>query len=243
MKKSLSILSVFFLSLSLLSYVSAKPSKTKSGLNNDPTVFYFENYTSIPIKLLTTKTTKIYSTKKGKISPKIGTIKPGKVVQLIAMNKSAYRISAKGKYGKVKGWVNPKNLASKDPKFIENLQKLYTRQIKVQNLIANNRVAIGMTVDETIQSLGQPTKKQQRITKDGKSGKYEFIEFEKVKHYRYITNHQTGFTYKKLSHVTNEEKSNVTVEFTNNVITAISTTENSGNTSISEVMPPIIIGF
>jgi len=94
----------------------------------------------------------------------------GSSVQLVAMTENVYRVSGKGKYGKIKGWVSPKSLASQDPNFIENLQKLYQRQLKVNNFIANKQVAIGMTLNEVAQSLGNPTKKESVITKDGTSG-------------------------------------------------------------------------
>ena len=243
MQKLTSILYVAGITLSMLMPLTAAPAIKKSGLDNDPDVVYLKYYTSIPIKFLTIKDTALYASKKGKSSRKLGTFSSGTSVQLLAMNENAYRISGKGKYGLLKGWVSPKNLASLDPKFVENLQKLYERQMRVTALIKNKQVAIGMSLSEVIQALGEPTKKQDRVTKDGRSGKYEFIQFEEQKHYRYLTDRHTGQIFKQLSHITTEEKSNITVEFANNVVTAITAEEDNGPGKINIIVPPIIFGF
>lgn len=243
MKKLTSILSAAGLTLALITQISAAPALQKSGLDNDPEVVYLEQYTSIPIKFLTVESTALYASKKGKSSRKLGTLSTGTSVQLLAMNENAYRISGKGKYGQIKGWVSPKSLASQDPKFVENLKKLYVRQMKVQNLIKNKQVAIGMSLSEVLQSLGEPTKKEDKVTKDGRSGKYEFIQFDEQKHYRYVTDQRTGRVYRQLSHVTTEEKSNITVEFENNVVTAITAKEDKGPGKINIIVPPIILGY
>jgi len=243
MQKLTSILYTVGISIAMLTPLTAAPTMKKSGLDNDPEVVYLKYYTSIPIKFLTIEDTALYSSKKGTSSRKLGSFSPGTSVQLLAMNQNAYKISGKGKYGLLKGWVSPKNLASKDPKFVENLQKLYKRQMKVAALIENKQIAIGMTLNEIQQSLGEPTKRQDRITKDGRSGKYEFIQYDEQKHYRYVTDQRTGNIFKQLSHVTTEEKSNISVEFEKNVVTAITSVEDNGPGKINIIVPPIIFGF
>jgi len=243
MQKLTSILYSAGISLTMLTPLTAAPAMKKSGLDNDPEVVYLKYYTSIPIKFLTIEDTALYSSKKGKSSRKLGTFKSGTSVQLLAMDENAYRISGKGKYGLLKGWVNPKSLASLDPKFVENLQNLYVRQMKVAALIKNKQVAIGMSLSEVLQSLGQPTKRQDRVTKDGRSGKYEFIKFDEQKHYRYVTDPRTKQVYRQLSHVTTEEKSNITVEFESNIVTAITAKEDNGPGKINIIVPPIIFEF
>lgn len=231
--------------LALISTIplAAAPTTKKSGLDNDPEVLYLKQYTSVPIKFLTIENTALYASKKGKSSRKIGTLSSGTSVELLAMNENAYRISGPGKYGTLKGWVSPKSLANQDPKFVENLKKLYERQMKVQALIKNNQVAIGMSLSEVLESLGEPTKREDRVTKDGRSGKYEFIQYDEQKHYRYVTDQRTGNVYKQLSHVTKEEKTNTTVEFENNVVTAITAKEDNGPGKVNIIVPPIIFGF
>jgi hypothetical protein len=243
MKKLTSIFYPAIFSMLLIAPLIGAPDDRKSGLDDDPEVVYLEHYTSIPITFLTIEDTAIYASKKGRSSRKLGTFSSGTSVQLLAMNENAYRISGKGKYGLLKGWVSPKSLASKDPKFVENLQKLYERQMKVKALIENKQVAIGMSLSEVLQSLGEPTKREDRVTKDGKSGTYEFIQFDEQKHYRYVTDPRTGNIYKQLSHITTEEKSNITVEFEKNLVTAITAKEDKGPGKINIIVPPIIFGF
>lgn len=243
MKSFTSILAISTLSLGLLAPLSAAPDLKKSGLDDDPSLVYLEHYTSMPIKFLLIEDTALYASKTGKNSRKLGTLASGSSVQLLAMNENAYRISGKSKYGLLKGWVSPKSLASQDPKFVENLQQLYRRQMKVNNLISNKQVAIGMSVSEVIQSLGEPTKKEDKITKDGRSGIYDFIQLEEKKHYRYITDPRTGNLYRQLSHITTEEKSKVTVEFESNVVTSITSKEDNGPGKINIIIPPVIFGY
>ncbi len=234
------------LSLAIISpIVSAQFSNQRASsttLNTDPDVLSLENYPS-PIQLLVAKDTALYASKTGIKSRKLGSLSAGAPVQLIAMTEKAYRVSAKGKYGKLKGWVSPNSVASKDPNFVENLKKLYHRQLNVNKLIANKQVAIGMTITEVNQALGEPTKKQVTLTKDGSSGTYEFIETEKQKHYRHIQDRQTGQIFRQLSHVTTVEKSNVAVDFINDVVTAIVTKDNSSAPTIETIIPPLYFRY
>lgn len=225
-----------------VSLVDAIPPK-RAPLNNDPEVLYMEHYNAKEITFLTTETIPVYSSKKGVNSRMLTTIQAGSKVSLVALTEHAYRVSGQGKNGKVLGWVNPKKLASKDPDFIVNLQKVYARQMTVNELLAKNEVAIGMTLSEVKLSLGEPTKKTSKVTKDGRSGTWEFIESEEVKHYNYVTDPRTGMLYKTLSHVTTEEKSNITVNFENKVVTSIVRVEDNGPDKVKIITPPIILGF
>lgn len=243
MKKFTHHLLVFSILLAVFVQISAATPFKKSALDNDPEVVYLTQYTNVPIKFLTVEDTTLYASRKGKSSRKLGTLPSGSSVQLLAMTDKAYRISGKGKYGQIRGWVSPTSLASQDPKFVDNLEKLYKRQIAVQNLIKNRQIAIGMTLSEVLQSLGEPTKKKDRVTKDGRSGIYEFIEFDEQKHYRFVTDRRTGQVYRQLSHITTEEKSNIAVEFENNIVTAITSKEDNGPGNIKIVVPPVILGF
>jgi len=215
----------------------------KPTLNTDPEVVYMEDYANKPITFIATETIAVYSSKKGKKSRKLGSFHAGTRLTLLAITEHAYRVSGPGKYGKLNGWVNPNKLASKDPKFIEHLKLLYKRQMIIKSLIANKEVAIGMSIDEVRQSLGKPTTKESRITKEGRTGKWEYIEYEEHKYYRYVTDPRTGQVYRQLSHVTKEEKSKITVEFVNNIVTAISNKEDNGPDKIRIITPPVILGF
>jgi len=240
--KITTILSISAISLGAIAPIASaqfsSSRASKASLNNDPEILELEDYTT-PIKLLLVKDTAIYASKTGNKSRKLGTLTSGSSVQLVAMTENVYRIAGKGKYGKIRGWVSPKSVASQDPNFIGNLKNLYQRQIKVNQLIAKKQVAIGMTVEEVGKALGKPTKKEVAITKDGSSGSYQYIQHDQQKHYRYVSDHLTGRVFKQLSHVTTIEKSNISIDFVNDVVTAITTKDDASEGQINTIIPPI----
>lgn len=212
----------------------------KSLLDNDPEVVYTNEFTEDRIELLVAKTGPVYSSKKGKFGGTwLGQLKEGTKAELIGFDESAYQIRGTSDRGGVSGWVSPKILASKDKDFVENLKKVYHRQLEVRELIVNQEVAIGMTLDEVAKSLGTPTKTKVRQTAKGQSGQWEYIEYEEVKHYQTVYNRTTGQRYRQLVEVTKEELSKLVVEFENNVITAIEQSESHDGGTVKIVVPPL----
>jgi len=100
-----------------------------------------------------------------------------------------------------------------------------------------------MTIDEVQKSIGEPTKKESRITKDGRTGKWDFIKGKEKKHYTNTVDPRTGQVFRRFSHVTVEETEKLTVEFENNVVTAIASLENSSAGNIRMIVPPVIFRF
>jgi len=225
--KSLSLLLLLLLSLSEMSFAQAAPALTKSDLKNEVGVVYTEEFSASPIKLLVIKPGIVYATKKG--GRQLGQLKLDTKAELVGFTERAYKIRGTADHGGVSGWVTPKAFASKDPKFVENLKNIHARTLQVRELIAAKEVAIGMTTAEVTASLGEPTKTSARATKTGQSGKWEFIEYDEVKHYNTLRNPHTGATYRQYSHTTQEIKHQVAVEFENNIVTAVesSTAKNS----------------
>ena len=210
-----------------------------SLLNNDPEVVFFEP--NDEMILLVVKESTVFATKKG--GRKLGTYPVDTKLRLLGMTDKGYKVKGKAKHSLVTGWVSPKNLASKQPKFVEELKQYYERELEIRELIANKEVAIGMTIDEVEQSVGEPTKKESRITKDGRTGKWEFIKGKELKHYTNTVDPRTGQVFRRFSHVTVEEQEKLTVEFENNVVTAISSLENNSAGNIRIIVPPIIFRF
>ncbi len=143
MKKEIVVL---LLLISLIPAVYSAPNR--SLLDDDPKVIYLEEHVEKPVELLVIKAAQVFSDKEGK-RPLGNLVKDQKVI-LQAMTDRAYRVSAQTGGNKVTGWVAPWAFASKDPKFVGNLKKLYTRQLEVVALIKEGRPAIGMTVDEIL---------------------------------------------------------------------------------------------
>ena len=211
-----------------------------SLLDQDKDVVYMNRTVDEPIELLVIKEAPIYADKNG--NRLLGHVKVDQTVVLQAMNDKAYRVSAKTGGNKVVGWVAPWAFASKDPDFVENLKKLYERELEVQALIELGEVAIGMTMDEVSQVLGTPTKTTIRVTNKGRSGTWEFIDYEEIIHYNYFNDPISGSVYKQYSHTTKEEKGKTTIEFEDDLVTAIEHTEDRGNAGrVKVVVPPIVL--
>lgn len=213
----------------------------KSRLNSDPNVLYFEQLKIKPITLTAKQATFGYATKKG--GRKLGTYQAGTQLTLIAMTHNAYKVVGMARNGKVRGWIAPAHVEAKDPAFAVNIKKFYERQMKINELIANHDVAIGMTIDEVQRSLGEPTTKETRISEHGRSGKWEFIQAKEQKHYNYFRDPYNGMIYKRFSHTTVEEKSRLTVEFKDEVVSSIVAKENGQAPKIKIIAPPIYCPF
>jgi hypothetical protein len=213
----------------------------KSLLEQDPEVVYLEQTVKEPIELMVLKEAPVFSDKEGKV--RLGFLKANQKVRLEAMTEKVYRVRGQGLRNGIVGWVAPWAFASKDPEFVANLKKLYERQIEVQAIIAENEVAIGMTIEEVGLSRGKPTKTSLRRTKQGQSGKWEYIDYEEVKHYVTRVDPLTGAAYRQLSHVTQEEKGKTVIEFEDEVVTAIEESEDRKGGNVRIVVPPVVFGW
>lgn len=230
-------------SLLLMSLVPAGYSAPKrSLLDDDPEVIYLEEHVEKPVELLVIKKAQVFGDKEGK-RPLGSLVKDQKVI-LQAMTDRAYRVSAQTGGNKVTGWVAPWAFASKDPKFVENLKSLYERQMEVAKLVAENRAAIGMTLEEAAKALGSPSKTKVRQTAKGRSGNWEFVDYEEVRHYTYVRDSVSGRTFRQFSHVTQEELGKTVIEFEDDVVTAIEQTEsNEGAGRVRIVVPPVVFAW
>ncbi|MGE9270060.1 MAG: hypothetical protein ACQKBU_04590 [Verrucomicrobiales bacterium] len=230
-----------FTCLILLGALPAAAQTRRSLLDSDPDVVYLEEHVRKPIELRIIRSAPIFGDKEGK--RRLGEVQADQKVVLQAMTDKAYRVTARTGGNKVLGWVAPWAFASKDPDFVENLKKLYERQLEVARLIDEGRPAIGMTIEEIHQALGKPTKTTTRQTDKGRTGSWEFINYEEVPHYQYVRNPETGRTYRQLSHVTREEKGKIVIEFENEVATAIEESESHEGGGVKIIVPPVIWGW
>jgi hypothetical protein len=218
-----------------------KRASRTSLLNSDPDVVYLEETLERPIELNVIKEAPVFSDKKG--SHRLGFLRANQQVKLEAITDKVYRVRGQGRNGGISGWVGPWAFTSKDPDFVENLKKLYVRQIEVHNLIAAKAVAVGMTTDEVSLSLGKPTKTSMRRTSSGEAGLWEFIDYEEVKHYVTRIDPVSGGVFRQLSHITKEEKSKTAVEFENGVVTAVTESANRKGGNVRIIVPPLIFGW
>jgi hypothetical protein len=194
-----------------------------------------------PIHLKVIKEAPVYSDKEGK--HRLGTLKAEQNVRLEAVTDKIYRVRGQGTRDGIAGWVAPWAFSSKDPQFVAHLKEFYKRQIDVQALIDAKSVAVGMTLDEVSQSLGKPTKTSLRKTEKGQSGRWEFIDYEVIKHYITRIDPVSGAAYRQFSHSTQIEKSRTAVEFEDDVVTVVEESEDHQGGKVRIVVPPLIFGW
>ena len=221
--------------------VAADFSHTSSLLNDDPEVVYSGEFTKKEVVFLVVKPATVFATKKG--GRKLGVLKVDGRVTLIGMTENAYKVRGMATHGQVLGWVSPRFLGSKDKDFVENLKKVYERQRIIRELVANHEVAIGMSVEEVSASLGNPTKTKVRQTAKGRTGVWEFIEYEDRDHYQAVRDPVTGRVFRQYSHTTKEEIGKLVVEFENEVVSALEESENNEGGKVRIVTPPLVFAW
>jgi hypothetical protein len=213
----------------------------KSLLDSEPDVVYLDRTLEKPIDLKVIKEAPVFSDKEGK--HRLGTLKSGQAVRLEAITEKIYRVRGQGTRDGIAGWVAPWAFSSNDPEFVAHLKQLYERQIQVQALIAAKEVAVGMTLDEVTQARGKPTKTSVRKTGKGQSGRWDYIDYEEVKNYITRVNPDTGAVYRQLASVTQVEKGRTSVEFENNIVTAVEESEDRRGGNVRIIVPPVVFGW
>ncbi len=219
-------------------HADAQRPERKSLLESDPDVVYLSQTLPKPISLKVIKEAPVYSDKAG--SNRLGFLKVNQIVRLEAITEKTYRVRGEGTHDGIAGWVAPWAFSSTDPDFVANLKLLYTRQIQVQKLITESRIAVGMTLDEVELSRGKPTKTSLRRTATGQSGKWEYIDYENIKNYATEIDRSTGIAYRRLISVTQVEKGKTAVEFKDDAVTAIEESEDNHGGNVRIIVPPLI---
>ncbi|MDE0835086.1 MAG: hypothetical protein OSA84_01885 [Akkermansiaceae bacterium] len=210
----------------------------KSLLNSDPEVIYLEEIVDPPIKLKVIKQAPVFSDKSGNI--RLGFLKANQTVTLEGMTAKVYRVRGKGTRNGIVGWVAPWAFSHPQEDFVAKLKQLYVRQMAVNEIIANEGIAIGMTPEEVAKSRGQATKTSIRRTADGEQGSWEYIDYDEVKNYITRIDPATGQTYRQLASITREETGKTVVEFKDGLVTALEENENRGPGNVRIIVPPLL---
>jgi len=213
----------------------------RSLLEGDPNVVYLNAVLNKPVKVTVVKEAPVFSDYEGR--HRLGTLRANQEVEIEAITDKVYRVRGQGTRDGIAGWVPPWAFRSTEPEFVEMLKNLYEREMIVKRLIAEGRLAIGMTFDEVKRCRGEPNKTSIRRTGEGQSGTWEYIEYEDVRHYTTHIDPVSRRPYRTLSHITREEKGKLAVEFENGLVSAIeeSTRDRPGNVRI--IVPPIVFGW
>ena len=97
----------------------------------------------------------------------LGTLLPNQNAVLLAVSKKAYRVRARAKQGQIAGWISKGAVDGLHENFEVTLHAFYDRHVEVKELIDNHQVALGMTLNEVIASIGPPTSAVPRSLKKG----------------------------------------------------------------------------
>ena len=236
MRPAMAILFTCLLAIPLDAEVKRTP--RKSLLDSEPGVVYLEQASVKPLELKVIREAPVFSDKEGK--HQLGTLAANQVARIEAITDKVYRARGMGTRGGIAGWVAPWAFSPNDPEFAAKLKQFYDRQIQVQELIAANQIACGMTMEEISRVLGKPTKTSSRKTEAGETALWEYVRYEEVKHYITRVDPTTGTPYRQLSHITQEEKSRINVDFENQIATAIEESKDHSKKSPRIILPPWI---
>ncbi|MFV1996365.1 MAG: hypothetical protein ACC661_13085 [Verrucomicrobiales bacterium] len=209
-----------------------------SRLGREAGAIYFEEILDQPLKLKVLRETKVYLQLNGQRA--VGTLIPGREVELLAMSDKAYRVRGRARHDQGAGWVRPADLEGMTENLKENLKKLYARQVLVEDLIAKKQVALGMTIGEVERSMGAPTEASSRLDKDGRRDSYAYITYKNVPQYHTTYGNDdeifTGWTYIKV------EVGRITIEFEDEMVVSIAEKEGApGGSTIRTVPAPVIL--
>ena len=142
------------------------------------------------------------------------------------------------------GWVNPRDIDGPPANLLENLKKMIERRDQVDKLIAGKLVALGMTTDEVNESRGEPTKRSNRVTAEGRTDTWEYIEYEKIPQYDYVRDPTTGQIFRRIISYISVEKNKITIDFKDNVVVAVAGMEDLRRKRDLAIVPaplPIIV--
>jgi hypothetical protein len=197
------------------------------GLRGDEPVvrekgaIYLQDILSKPVKLDVAAEAPIYFD--SDMGRYLGVLKKGQLVELQAVTDTVFRVKGMAQQGQVAGWVDPKYLGALKPDFLTNLKKAAQRQEDVKALIARKEIAINMTPEEVIASLGKAGKTTTRVDASGEQQVWEYISYEEV------PQETTG--YDRFGHVVASTiyikvpSGKISVVFENNVVTSIEQSE------------------
>jgi hypothetical protein len=183
---------------------------------------YLEDILSKPVKLNVETEAPIYFD--SDMARYLGVLKKGQLVELQAVTDTVFRVKGIAQQGQVAGWVDPKYLGALKPDFLANLKKAAQRQEDVKALIARKEIAINMTPQEVIASLGKAGKTTSRLDATGQHEVWEYVRYDEVPQqvnsgYDRFGNVVASTIYVKVP------VGKLSVVFENNVVTSIEQSE------------------
>ncbi len=218
-----------------------KEDRESSNLVKEDGAIYLEEMMAKEVKVRVTQSTAAYSNLKA--SRWLGNVNPNQNATLLAVSDKAYRIRAQAKQGQIAGWVSKGAVTGLAPDFEAKLKKFYDRYVIVKELIENEQVALGMTFEEVVASIGPPDLRSASVEASGRVDTLEYVSYERVPQ-TVMTRDAFGGVVPTTQYV-EVENGRVTIELTDNMVTAIRESEgiNFAHQGHGVNIPPYIYPF
>lgn len=172
----------------------------------------------------------------------LGNLVPGGDAQIIAVSERAYKVRARATHADVSGWVTPKALESHNQvDFVRTVRELQERQLLVDRLIREKKIALGMTTREVKLSLGEPDRVSSTVDGKGRRESFEYVCYKRIPQPTTVFD-AFGRPYQSTTWIKVETGKTV-VDFVDNSVSSIQNTEGSPNLSSPVIItpPPILV--
>ncbi|HEY5893262.1 MAG TPA: hypothetical protein VIT91_08535 [Chthoniobacterales bacterium] len=220
--------------VSLVGLAAATFAADKSSVFREPGATYLEDILDKPLRLKVPEDTTIYYD--ARLERGLGILAGGQFVEIQAILDDKVRVIGKARQGQVSGWLPAADLEKMNPDFVADLKKAGLRKAQVDAMIEKNEVAVGMTTDEVLESLGKPPKKSQRQDAQGVQELWEYVRYKRVPQqtvgYDDRGNYVTQIIYVKIP------AGKLAITFEDGLVAAVDQTEGSLHGRASIVVPP-----
>jgi len=195
--------------------------RTTSRLNREEGSIYLEGMVKREVVVRITKAAPAYADLSG--DRWLGTVAADQNGTLLAVSDRAYKVRAQAKQGQIAAWISKAAVSGLPDGFETRLAEFHERYLAVKGLIENQQVALGMTVEEVIASIGPPDKRSSKITADGRTDTLEFISYERVPQVTIV--HDAFGRPVSTTHYIEVESGRVVIEFVSNAVSSIEESE------------------
>lgn len=212
-----------------------------SRLAVEPGTIHVEDILTKPVYLKILNDAPIYVS--SKLDRAIGSMMPGTLVKLVGLSDTAFRVRGKARHGDTSGWIRMTDALSPDPNLVPDLKKLHERQTQVEVLIAAHQIALGMTSEEVLASMGKPSRKSSKLSAAGKDEKFEYVIFERIPQYTTSVD-AFGRPFQSVTYI-KVETGSLSVNFKNNTVETIEETKGNplGTGGVKIVPGPVLFRF
>lgn len=235
------LVAVALLAASTLAPAQSSSMRRKSQLAPEPGTMDVEDLLKKPVMLKVAQESPIYA--RATMDRAVGSMAPGTLVKLVGLSDTGFRVRGKARHGDVAGWMAMSDVISPDPNLVPNLKKYHERQKQVEELIAKRQIALGMTSEEVMASMGRPDRKSSKLNASGKEEKFEYVVYDKIPQYNTGVD-PFGRVIQTVVYV-KVETGSLSVNFKDNIVESIEETKGNplGTGGVKIVPGPIFFGF